>query len=170
MRDSGPGRRSLLSIVRGVFRGTRQDKMQRAQAEMYAGETREMEHAEPYGFTSVPHEGAEVIAAAPGGSRSHMVILCVADRRYRLQNLAAGEVAIHDDQGQVVHLTRDGMVLETPAGKSIALKCGSVGFTMTDAGVDFTGGYVRHNGVSIDDGHVHGGVTPGASDTSEPSN
>lgn len=36
--------------------------------------------------------------------------------------------------------------------------------------VDFAGGHVQHNGASIDDSHVHGGVTPGGSNTDVPAN
>ena len=37
----------------------------------------------------------------------HTVVVCVADRRYRLTNLQEGEVALYDDLGNVVHLMRD---------------------------------------------------------------
>ena len=36
----------------------------------------------------------------------------VEDRRYRLRGLAGGEVAIYDDQGQKVHIKRNGIVAE----------------------------------------------------------
>jgi len=36
----------------------------------------------------------------------------VADRRYRLVGLPMGEVALHDDQGLRVHLTRNGLVFD----------------------------------------------------------
>lgn len=64
-----------------------------------------------YGFTSHPHAGAEALVAFVGGLRSHGVVVAVEDRRYRLKGLAAGEVAIFDDLGQKVHLTRDGIVI-----------------------------------------------------------
>jgi phage gp45-like len=38
----------------------------------------------------------------------------VDDRRYRLRGLAAGEVALYDDQQQVVILSRDGVEIRTP--------------------------------------------------------
>jgi phage gp45-like len=36
--------------------------------------------------------------------RSHGVLIVVGDRRYRLERIASGDVVIHDNQGQKVHL------------------------------------------------------------------
>lgn len=70
------------------------------------------EHFQHYGFTSVPLAGAEGIALAVGGSSGHTVVINVDDRRYRLTALANGEVALYDDLGHKVHLTRDGIVID----------------------------------------------------------
>ncbi len=96
-------------------------KLQALQIRMLAGEVKDgVEHLEPYGFTSHPHDGAEGVVVFPGGDRSHGVVIVVADRRYRLQGMKAGEVAVHDDQGQCVHLTREGIVVKG-AGKPITI-------------------------------------------------
>lgn len=96
-------------------------KLQALQIRMLAGEVKDgVEHLEPYGFTSCPHGGAEGLAVFPGGDRSHGVVIVVADRRYRMQGLKKGEVALHDDQGQSVHLTRDGIVVKG-AGKPVLI-------------------------------------------------
>lgn len=88
-------------------------KMQSLQLRLLADETKDsVEHFEPYGFTSNPKPGAEVLAAFLDGDRSHGIVVVVADRRYRLAGLASGEMAIHDDLGQKVHLTRDGIVID----------------------------------------------------------
>lgn len=89
-------------------------KMQVLQLDLLAGETKDrLEHMEPYGFTSHPKAGAEAAAAFLDGDRSHGIVLVVADRRYRLTDLAEGEVAISDDLGQKVHITRDGIVIQS---------------------------------------------------------
>lgn len=89
-------------------------KMQGLQLRLMAGEVKDsVEHFEPYGFTSHPSPGAEAVALFLDGDRSHGVVVVVADRRYRLIGLEAGEMAIHDDQGQKVHLTRTGIVIHT---------------------------------------------------------
>jgi len=71
-----------------------------------------VEHWHPYGISMHPQTGSEVIVAALGGNQDHMIVLGTADRRYRLK-VAAGEMAIHDDQGQKVHLMRDAVFVET---------------------------------------------------------
>lgn len=71
-----------------------------------------VEHFESYGFTSHPHRGSESLLLSLQGNRSHTVAICVADRRYRLTGLAEGEVALHDDQGNVIHLMRDQIKIE----------------------------------------------------------
>lgn len=108
-------------------------KMQLLQVKLLAGETRDnIEHFEPYGFTSNPHPGAEPLAAFLGGDRSHGVVLVVADRRYRLVGLAEGEAALYDDQGQKVHLTRMGIVI-SGAAKPITIQ------NFTDLNITGTG-------------------------------
>lgn len=97
-------------------------KMQNLQVRLLADESKDrVEHFEQYGFTSHPNVGAECIAVFLDGDRSHGVVICAADRRYRLTNLAAGEVAIHDDQGQKVHLTRTGIVVDG-GGRDITIQ------------------------------------------------
>ncbi|HLO61387.1 MAG TPA: phage baseplate assembly protein V [Azonexus sp.] len=88
-------------------------KMQAVQLRLLASEVKDnLEHFEPYGFTSNPKSGAEALAMFFDGDRSHGVCFMVADRRFRLVGLQAGEMAIHDDQGQKVHLTRAGIVID----------------------------------------------------------
>lgn len=90
-------------------------KCQMLQVELLPGEPKEnVEHLEPYGFTSAPLTGAEGFALFPDGDRSHGVILMVADRRYRIKGLQAGEVAIYTDEGDSITLRRGKtMVLQT---------------------------------------------------------
>jgi len=121
---SGNVRKAMAPQARRIenmlARGTlttlnRARKMQRIQAKLLGGESKQsMEFFEQYGITSAPHDGAEVLAAFLDGDRSHGVVICVADRRYRLL-LESGEVAIYDDLEQCVHLTRDGIVIEGKA-------------------------------------------------------
>ncbi|WP_299376040.1 phage baseplate assembly protein V [uncultured Kiloniella sp.] len=68
-----------------------------------------VERLQEYGYTSVPHPGAEAVLLTVGGDRSHSLVIAVEDRRYRLKGLKGGEVAIYDDQGQKVHIKRGGI-------------------------------------------------------------
>jgi phage baseplate assembly protein V len=80
------------------------------QSSLLAGELSDgVEYFEHYGFTSAPFPGAEGIFLSVGGSRDSGVIVATGDRRYHMRGLAPGEVAIFDDQGQAVYLTRAGI-------------------------------------------------------------
>ena len=112
--------KNLLKLIRsilgrGVLNASKEEtKLRSIDAEYLPGEILEgLEHFEPYGFGSRAFAGSEVLSAFFNGDRSHGVVLVTADRRYRLQ-LAEGEVAIFDDQGQKVHLKRDGIFVYTP--------------------------------------------------------
>jgi phage baseplate assembly protein V len=72
-----------------------------------------VEYFEPHGFTSRAKAGAEAVLLCPGGNRSSAIAIVVADRRYRLQTLQEGEVALYDDAGNIVHLKQDGTIAVT---------------------------------------------------------
>jgi phage baseplate assembly protein V len=75
------------------------------------GETRDgVERVQQYGFTSVPLSGAEAVVLFVGGRRDHGLVVAVDDRRYRLRDLAPGEVALYASAGQRMHLKADGSI------------------------------------------------------------
>ncbi|WP_046080447.1 phage baseplate assembly protein V [Halomonas sp. HG01] len=113
-RLAGPlWRRIRLLVSRGVLKLVDDSlKLQGVQVTLLGGEPAQAERFQQYGITSHPHPGAEAVVAAVGGARAHLVALAVDDRRYRLKGLARGEMAIYDDQGQKVHLTRSGIVID----------------------------------------------------------
>lgn len=96
-------------IARGVlFAKMGFRKMRVIQAEFLAGDLRdEIEHFEPYGFTSEAKPGAEVLATSIMGDRDHTIAFCITDRRYRPVSLKDGEVCIFDDLGRQIFLRRD---------------------------------------------------------------
>lgn len=95
-------------LARGlVALGNSASKLQSLQLRLLAGEVKDnVEHLEPYGFTASPLEGAEALAGFIGGDRSHAVVIVVADRRFRLQGLKSGEVALYTDEGDRLHFKR----------------------------------------------------------------
>src|ERR1700759_1208434 len=105
---------SLLTrlLARGtVVLANSASKLQSLQMRLTAGEVNDdLEHFEPYGFTSNPLAGAEGVVTFLGGDRSHAIALVVADRRYRLQSLASGEVAISTDEGHKIHFKGGGII------------------------------------------------------------
>lgn len=52
----------------------------------------------------------------------------------------------------------------------IELKVGDVSQTLRGDGTTFAGGTIKHDGKSIDAGHIHGGVAPGPVNTDVPAN
>ncbi|MGE4323392.1 MAG: phage baseplate assembly protein V [Sphingobium sp.] len=139
--------RIQMMVGRAVLAAVNDDTMmQSLQIELAADEAQDgVEHFQPYGFAARPHEGAEAIALAVGGLRSHAVVLTVSDRRYRLRQLRTGEVGLYDDQGQTILIGRDGIVIESAHGVTIA--------TEGDFAVDAQGAVsIRGQGETLIDG------------------
>lgn len=110
MRTIEAMQRQLLGLIgRAVVKSiSAATKCQTVDVSLIAGEPKAgVEHLEPYGFTARANSGAEAVVLFPDGDRSHAVVVTVSDRRYRLKGLQTGEVAVYDDQGQSVTLTRE---------------------------------------------------------------
>jgi phage gp45-like len=112
-----------------------------------------------YGFTSNPHSGADAVVLAGAGDQSKGVVIAINDGRYRLAELTSGEVAVYDDLGQAVYLTRSGIVVRG-AGNAIRI----------EGDLHVTGDVLA----SCDSGpvsslqHVHSGVQSGGGNTAKP--
>ena len=158
-------------LVRGVLSlADSLRKMQDLQVKLMAGEVKDgMEHFEPYGFTSNANAGAEVLAGFFGGNRSHGVVICVADRRFRLQGLESGEVALYTDEGDKLHFKR-GRVIEI---ETMTLK------VKAESAVEFDTPLIRTTGKIVSDGdqvaagvsqidHPHDGVMKGTATSGPP--
>jgi phage baseplate assembly protein V len=100
MAETFDSLRSMVDALaqRGTIkRSTETTKLRSLQIEAVAGEPiDDVEHVEPLGLTSVPTLGAEVIAAAPGGTEDQTVALVVFDRSVRPTTGAAGETIVYD--------------------------------------------------------------------------
>lgn len=100
-------------------------KMQSLQVSLLAGETKTgVEHFEPYGFTSNPRPGSEVLVTFLDGDRSHGIAVAATDRRYRIRELPAGGVAVYTGTGNSIILNPDGSItLET---KTLNIKADTI--------------------------------------------
>jgi phage baseplate assembly protein V len=110
-----PLRNQLTNLVARAVVSLADDslKMQLLQLTIGEGETRDgAERFQQYGLTSVPLEGAEAVVLSVGGRRDHLLVVAVDDRRHRLKDLVAGEVALYTDEGAKVHLKRGRIVVE----------------------------------------------------------
>lgn len=101
-------------VSRAVIKAKRPERAMRTlQSEHLAGDVREdVEHFEPYGFTSEPHLDAEALTTSINGDRNHTIAIIVADRRYRIKELKDGEVAMYDDLGKVVYFKREELLVD----------------------------------------------------------
>ncbi|WP_180131856.1 phage baseplate assembly protein [Rhodoferax sp. BLA1] len=102
---------------------------------------------EPYGLSYRPKPGCQVYLVFPGGDRAEGIALVIGDKRYQM-DLAEGEVALHDDEGNFVKMGRGGVVTIKASGH-----------------VNLETPSVRHNGIEIGTPHTHGGVLRGGAST-----
>lgn len=161
-------RRLRLVVSRAVVRAVADSlRMQAVQIDLLADESRDnVERFQNYGVTSHPHPGAEAIVVAVGGSRDHLVAIAVDDRRYRL-SLAEGEVALYDDLGHVVHLTRSGIVIDGGGHQVTIINTTKL---RVEGGIEATGdiedrcdtpdGRTMNGMRELYNGHTHSGGAP----------
>ena len=108
-----------------------------------------------YGLHSNPPAGADAVLLFLAGNPGDAVVIATGHQQYRL-HLQPGEVALSDDQGQVIKLSRTGVEITAPLGVRITGDLSVTGNT------SFTG-QVRANSKRIDDSHKHSSVQVGTS-------
>ena len=166
-----------LMVSRAIVKLVGDDKkLQELQVSLLDEEARAIvERFQQYGFTSVPFPEAEAIALSVGGSRSHMVVLAVDDRRYRKKEMEEGEVALYTDEGDYIILKR-GKIIEVHAGEKLLVDAPEAEFT---GNVHVAGNITCDGDVSDANGsmqemrdtfnsHTHSGVQTGGGNTGQP--
>ncbi|WP_413460229.1 phage baseplate assembly protein [Herbaspirillum huttiense] len=178
-------RRLQLLFAQGANIRTGPEKVQ---VNVLQGEPlKNIRRVEPYGFSYLPPEGGQVYLAFPGGDRSYGAALIIGHKMYQVQ-LVQGEVALHDDEGNWVHIKRGGVIEVKAATKVIAetpdfettgnAKIGgnlvvlgttasTGGYSGANGGVArMTGGAdvagpLTNNGKNVGSGHTHTSTQPG---------
>ena len=109
--------RVYTMISRGVIESIKDDLgMQTVKVNILAGENRDdVEHFQPFGFSSNPPPGSECLVFAMGGDREHLIILAVNDRETRPKNLEKGESVFYNAFGDKLVLNKDGSLVGTLA-------------------------------------------------------
>jgi len=154
----------LFAHGRGLLIGP--DKVQ---AQVLDDETLDnIARVEPYGFSYRPHPGCETYLLFPAGDRSYGVALIIGDRRYQM-DLVEGEVALHDDEGNHVHLKRGGIIEVKASTKVLAdtplfevTGNAKIGGTLTVLGGAMVTGVYEVNGKNVSDSHTHTSNAQGA--------
>jgi len=178
--------RLQLLFAQGVGTLIGADKVQ---VQVLDGETlNNINRVEPYGFSYRPKPGCQTYLLFPSGDRSYGVAIVIGDKRYQM-DLVEGEVALHDDEGNHVHLRRGGVIevkasakvladtplFETTHNAQIGGDLVVLGKTQSNAGfygnnggsAEMIGGArvtgeFTVNGKNVSDGHTHTSNAPGA--------
>ena len=153
-------RRVLLMIGRAML--TLVDdarKLQSVQVVALNGEViDDAERFQQYGFTSVPHPEAEAVVLSVGGMRQHPIVIAVEDRRYRVRDLAAGEVCLYTDEDMIDENNTLPHRIELARNRTIRLRAGGSSIVMTPTTITLTAGdgatMVMDSNVDIDGGRV----------------
>ena len=113
-------RRIALMVGRGIVRICNDSEaVQTLQIGALSGEILpDVEKVQPYGFSSVPHPGAEVVFIAPGGLRENAVAIVADDRRFRFKGMKTGEVVLYTDEGDIIRFHR-GQRIEVMSGAQV---------------------------------------------------
>lgn len=124
-------------VGRGVVKGVDDDRKLRTL--QIAGRKNEVlggaEHFEPLGFTCVPPIDAEVVYAAVGGNRDHVLALHCVSRPDRPTGKAEGDVTVYRPGGdEVVELT-DGRIELRVGSTFLRVESGKV--TISTPGGDY---------------------------------
>ncbi|NUB13705.1 phage baseplate assembly protein V [Azospirillum brasilense] len=128
-----------------------------------------------YGLASHPPAGTDAVLVFVAGDRSMGVAVATGHQGSRPRGLRPGEVAVYDDLGQSVHLTRDGIVIQG-AGKPITITGTPKVRLETDLEVtgnvrdlcDEAAGRTMANMRDIYNAHTHGNVQSGPARTDTP--
>jgi phage baseplate assembly protein V len=177
-------RKVALMVARGIVQYVEDEHgLQQINLLVTAGDLwSEVQRFQEYGFTSSPLPGAEAIVCAIGGLRSFGAIVATDDRRYRLQTLPKGGVALYDAHGSTVVLDNAGDITATGTGIITAtaptvVVNASVKVHMATPLLEVTGDIIDNVGTNahtmantrtIFNGHFHGGVQAGAANTNTP--
>lgn len=108
-----PIKRRILNLIsRGQLLKVDDSKgIQRIDANFFSDEVHtNIERIQNYGFTSNPKPGCEVVTLFHSGNREHGIVIAIDDKKFRLKNLAAGEVAIYTDEGDNIHFKRNNKI------------------------------------------------------------
>lgn len=99
-------------VLRGVLKRSTENQKRVVDCEILHNENQKnIEHFEPYGFTSQPVPNAEVLLLCFDGDRAHVVTPCITDKRYR-PKVQEGEVCIFDNLGRKIYLKKDGILID----------------------------------------------------------
>lgn len=97
------------------------------QVSVLAGEVKsDVERVQEFGFNSNPPEGSQAIITFLGSDRTHPIVIGTNDPRTRFNQLASGESAQYDANGQFLHMRNGGSIVIQTGGDLIIRSANSV--------------------------------------------
>lgn len=172
-------------MIRAIIIFVLEGVIKRFSATGRAGESFcDREYFQHYGYTSRPKPGAEGVIFREG---NHIIMVASDDRRYRIA-LDEGEVALYDDQGQVIKLKRGKEIhiygcdkltadvgVEAKVSSPIATVVASTSCQVTSPIINLGGdragllALIDERLLALFNAHTHGGVQPGSGSSGGPS-
>ena len=128
----------------------------------------EIHRVETHGFASVPVKGAQGLVLPMPGNPDAAFILGGEHPDLRPKGLPSGAKAIYDAGGNVIKMLLAEGVSFDLAGAAYTIRKGAVTFKISAGGVDITGGYLKVNGVRVDETHRHDDVQNGPDTSGGP--
>lgn len=120
----------VIGRGRGTGVGDDSGNVQKQQVVFSGLETQsELKRLGEYGHASMPPDGFDCVAVFIGGDRGNGMIIATGHQASRLKDLLPGESALYDDLGQVVYLTRNGIVID---GKTLPIAIRTLGNMQVD--------------------------------------
>ncbi|WP_242220081.1 phage baseplate assembly protein domain-containing protein [Shinella zoogloeoides] len=121
----------------------------------------EIHRIETHGFASVPVKGAQGLLLPMPSNPDVAFVLGGEHPDLRPKDLPQGGKALYDAGGNVIKmLLGDGVTFDL-AGAAYTVRKGGVTFMISGDGVDIVGGYLKVNGVRVDETHRHDNVETG---------
>ncbi|WP_313194598.1 phage baseplate assembly protein [Shinella zoogloeoides] len=128
----------------------------------------EIHRIEPHGFASMPIKGGKGLLLPMPGNPDTAFVLGGESPANRPGDLPAGGSALYDAAGNIIRMVMEDGVVVDLVGASYSIRKGGVSLTVSGDGVDILGGYLKVNGVRVDETHTHAGVEPGTGTSGTP--
>lgn len=157
MRPQEIWNRVMMTVARAVVSLVDDSAgRQRMQLQLLKDEFKsDVERMQNYGMTSHPPVGSDAAVVFVAGNREQGIILAVENRQYRLKGLEQGEVALYDDLGSVVHLTREGPLIRSSLPMRVEVPHTDWTGSMSITGDVETTGRLTNNGKDVGSTHTH---------------
>ncbi len=113
--------RMMNNTARATLAATSDNEgSQKHQVQLLADEVKDnIEHFQPFGFSSIAPAGSETAIIFMGGNRDHAISFGSDNKKYRPKGGANGDTVVYDINGNVVNLTASKIIIQHSAEVTI---------------------------------------------------